>query len=165
MIKFEKQGDLFADLEKAKSPWIIIPHVCNNIGGWGRGFVLAVEKHFPHAKELYLSKTEYVLGTGQICESIPTANRIYWVYNMIAQNGVCGENNKRPLHYGYLANCMSHLVTEIHYARNKLAHYPTSKPIIVCPRFGSDLAGGNFDVIREMIDVIWSDFDTYIYYL
>jgi len=31
----------------------IIAHICNNLGGWGKGFVLAVSKRWPEPEQEY----------------------------------------------------------------------------------------------------------------
>ena len=46
-------GDLFARIRDITTP-VIIPHVCNNIGAWGSGFVVPLGRKYPKAKEAYL---------------------------------------------------------------------------------------------------------------
>ena len=45
-------GDLFAPIA-ANPNKIVIPHICNDIGAWGAGFVVPLGKHFSKAKERY----------------------------------------------------------------------------------------------------------------
>jgi len=47
------QGDLFALMPYASPYLTIIPHVVNDIGGWGRGFVVSLGKVFPVAEKAY----------------------------------------------------------------------------------------------------------------
>lgn len=168
LIKKEIQGDLFKAIDKAKSNWIIIPHVCNDAGGWGAGFVVPLGNRFPDAKNTYLSafnplhNTRLLLGETQLCE-VNRDERRFWIYNMVAQHNFRAENNPRPLHYGYLSRCMTGLESCI--LQDEMYTDDGIAPIIVMPRFGSDLAGGDWTIIRELVDVIWEDYDTYVFYL
>jgi len=76
---------------------------------------------------------------------------------MVAQKGVRTQNNPVPLRYGALALCM--------YKTMLLAR--TLGFDIACPKFGCGLAGGNWEVIRSMIDEIWEDngIETKVYYI
>lgn len=163
-IKKEIQGDLFAALEKAKADWIVIPHVCNNCHGWGAGFVVPLGKHFPEAKKSYLTtEKEYMrLGDTQIVE-VEKNNKTFWIANMIAQDGFKTENKERPLNYGALVKSMYQVRDDIEEAQTD--HWHEKDPTIVTVRFGSDLAGGDWNIIRELVDAIWEDYDTYVFYL
>ena len=44
------EGDATSPIGDGKK---IIPHVCNDIGGWGKGFVLALSKKWPEPEEYY----------------------------------------------------------------------------------------------------------------
>lgn len=145
------QGDLFVSVQNLTNdenkPAIIIPHVCNNLGAWGAGFVVPLGQHYPDAKESYL-KCNKTLGHTDIA-SLP--NNLF-VANMIAQDGVGG---KRPLRYDALTFCM-HAVRA--FATEKQAH-------IHAPLFGSGLAGGNWNFITQLILDVWGDLSVSIYYL
>lgn len=144
MIMQYVKGNLFDHLE----PNIIIPHVCNNKGGWGSGFVVPLGQKFPEAKTYYRQFiAEYDLGTNQYiqCGNVT-------VCNMIAQT----LGGKRPLYYNKLAECM-----------DNLAFYCRAQRIkkIFAPKFGSGLSGGNWDFVSELIIDCWSEFDVTIFYL
>lgn len=166
MIKKEIQGDLFAALDKAKAEWIVIPHVCNDSGGFGAGFVVALDKRFPKIKEQYqdgIKDLSLYPGNTQVCVEYPQSGKTVWIANMIAQRGFKSVSNPRPLHYGWLAHAMNQLVDCIE--SEVVMNWSDKRPIIVAPRFGSDLAGGDFGIIRELIESIWEDYDTYVFYL
>ena len=38
---------------------VIIPHICNNVGGWGAGFVVPLGRHYPDAKKSYKNLKNY----------------------------------------------------------------------------------------------------------
>lgn len=169
------EGDLFADLKNATAP-TIIPHVCNDIGAWGAGFVVPLGRIFPVARESYLSwgngkptgnssykggcwdnmlnrPDMFRLGHTQIIQ-VQDQPRVY-VANMIAQHRVGGE---RPLRYKALVEC---LVSVAEDARG----WAGSE--IVAPMFGSGLAGGDWNFIEVLIDEIWvqAGINVTIYYL
>ncbi|WP_230679619.1 hypothetical protein, partial [Streptococcus pneumoniae] len=45
---------LFAGAMRRRNP-IVIPHVCNDIGAWGKGFVVGLGVTYPITKESYLA--------------------------------------------------------------------------------------------------------------
>ena len=143
------KGDLFEHLPKDKT--IYIPHVCNNAGGWGAGFVLALSKHFPRAEKSYREWFEYGkpdLSNVQMVPIPQTRNII--VCNMIAQ----GLGGIKPLRYGHLAHCMQ-----------KVADTLQPGFLIYAPKFGSGLAGGDWAIIEELIEDIWGKNEVHIFTL
>ena len=71
----------------------IITHICNDIGGWGKGFVLALSKKWKVTEEAYRqwykSQEEFSLGDVQF---VHVADDIY-VANMIGQQGIYKNTN------------------------------------------------------------------------
>ena len=159
MLKYE-QGNVLSYFDKSKV--IVIPHICNNIGGWGSGFVLSLSKKWPqHLKLLspeYRYRTWYrngfeeysgPFGLGQIQICVPQKN--VHVINMIAQNGV-KTNNDKPIKYEALVYCMRQVQR---YIDSLNASSTSSTQVeIQCPKFGSGLAGGNWSFIEELINEI-----------
>jgi hypothetical protein len=154
-------GDLFAQIPKDKK--IVIPHVCNDIGGWGSGFVVPLAKHFPEARRRYLQwfQRKYDLESGVPFERgetqiirvdlpfLPDGGEVY-VANMIAQEGVVSPSNPRPIDYGALANCMDTV------ADRCMQVMDLGTPLeIHAPKFGSGLAGGDWSEIEIMIRENW----------
>lgn len=141
----ETQGDLFDYvLDPNNTNHIMIPHVCNNMQAWGAGFVLPLAKHFPKTKEQYLQieDIEIKLGYTQYVVNRPSDKRTIVVANMIAQT----LGGTRPLYYNKLVNCMEDVAAKF---KNSNLHE------IVCPRFGSALAGGDWNFIKELIYDCW----------
>ena len=66
----------------------VITHICNDIGGWGKGFVLALSKKWKMPEEAYRqwykSQEEFTLGAVQF---VNVENELY-VANMIGQHGI-----------------------------------------------------------------------------
>jgi len=145
---------------------IVIPHVCNDVGAWGAGFVLAVSRRFgTNPEHAYYhwhkgknmpaevqklikvrgNNGEFGLGATQFVK-VPDKKLV--IANMVAQHGLRNDGSDRPpIRYGALVNCMRS-VRDVALA---------AKAEIHCPRFGSDLAGGNWDAIRLIILEEWVD--------
>jgi len=68
----------------------IIAHICNDIGAWGKGFVLAVSKLSPAPERAYRDwykgreQNDFVLGAVQFVRLSPEIS----VANMIGQHGI-----------------------------------------------------------------------------
>jgi O-acetyl-ADP-ribose deacetylase (regulator of RNase III) len=144
------EGDLFAPgalgMAGPQSAAVFIPHVCNDRGGFGAGFVLALTKQWPETREQYLqwskgSKTQpFCMGETQFVTV--QQEPIIVVCNMVAQT----LGGQRPLYYNQLAKCMDTVASEI---RN----YPNAT--IHCPLFGSKLAGGDWLFVEKLIEDCW----------
>ena len=64
----------------------IIVHICNDIGGWGKGFVMAVSKRWLEPEQQYRqwhqSKQNFALGEVQFVQ----VDLDTWVANMIGHH-------------------------------------------------------------------------------
>jgi hypothetical protein len=146
-------GDLFAAIKNSHDS-IIIPHVCNNIGAWGAGFVIPLAKAFPSAREEYLKwyqeGKDFKLGEIQ---KVILDN--HCIINMVAQQGVGGQ---RPLKYPALGKCIEAVRDVIKSSFVGAIH---------APMFGAGLAGGDWNFIEQMIYDGWVGYGipTTIYYL
>jgi hypothetical protein len=154
------EGDLFAAVDAAKQAGrtIIIPHVCNDVGVWGAGFVIPLGRKYPNTRESYLKwykeKTHgdkpFALGHVQFVKV--EENPLVVVANMIAQHRVGGL---RPLRYNALAHCM-----------DEVASFSANSDIYA-PLLGAGLAGGNWNFIRDLIEDCWlsRNLTVTVYYL
>ena len=157
-----KNGDLFQNIPQ-DSDIVVIPHVCNDIGGWGRGFVLAVEKHFPEAKLSYksligteflkLGHTDFAVGLEVVVPQLEIEKQVI-IANMIAQHDVVMKvidgQKTPPIRYDALEKCMQEVAM---FCKN---HISAGKNLqILCPMFGAGLAGGDWQKISKMIETIW----------
>jgi O-acetyl-ADP-ribose deacetylase (regulator of RNase III) len=81
------RGD--ATSPRAKGPKLIA-HICNDLGGWGKGFVLAVSRRRPEPEQDYRrwhrerAGNNFGLGAVQVVRVRPDT----WVANMIGQHGM-----------------------------------------------------------------------------
>lgn len=124
---------------------IIIAHICNDIGKWGKGFVLALSKKWEEPEKYYrlkFKKSKLVLG--DVDYNLVEIKKEYniFVANMIAQHNVQSTSrNKIPIRYNALAKCLTKL--------NEIAL--SEKASIHMPRIGAGLAGGNWKFIERLI--------------
>lgn len=161
MLKYIN-GDLFKNIEKngkAKNKYVF--HVANNIGKWGAGFTNALSKFDKRPEEKYREfctkyeawpdSRKFLLG--RIC--VVPLNEGLTVINAIAQNGVRTPANKTPIKYTALVDTM----------RAAKAIVNKDDFEFHCPKFGSDLAGGDWDFIEMLIKEVWTTHinNVYIY--
>ena len=116
----------------------IIVHCCNDIGAWGAGFVKALSRKWLKPETLYRAKSNYVLGNVDMV----LVEKDIVVANMIGQHGIgVDEDGNAPVRYSAIAQGLK-LINE------RALHLEAT---IHCPRFGSDLAGGDWEVIERLI--------------
>lgn len=148
------KGD--ATVPQAKGPKIIA-HICNNIGGWGKGFVLAISKRWPEPESAYRkwhrerSKNDFELGSVQLIQ----VKKDTWVVNMIGQQGTKTGSKGVPIRYEAVDQCLEKLA-EIAADLDASVHMP---------RIGCGLAGGKWSKIEPLIinNLIEKEIKTTIY--
>jgi O-acetyl-ADP-ribose deacetylase (regulator of RNase III) len=153
MIKYRK-GDA---TDPVGSDQKYIVHVCNNLGGWGRGFVLAISEKWPEPERAYRewhkTKHSHLNGHFELGNIQPVrVSQDIMVVNMIAQDGY-GQGNKPPISYEALELCLEK-------AAASARAYGAS---IHGPRFGTRLAGGNWFSIAPIIERTMKDLSVTIY--
>lgn len=131
----------------------IIAHVCNDIGGWGKGFVLSISKKWPHVEAAYRKWYHETKGPllGKILFVIADNNIL--IANMIAQHGIKTGSKGPPIRYNALEECLVKLGKEA----KKL------DASIHMPRIGCGLAGGKWDKVQPIIEKTLTDSDVYVY--
>src|SRR6476661_1022578 len=86
----------------------LVCHVCNDIGGWGKGCVLAISKRWeePEAeyRAWYASGKEGGFALGEV--QFVQAERYIWVANMVAERGTRTGSSGPPIRYDALASCL-----------------------------------------------------------
>jgi O-acetyl-ADP-ribose deacetylase (regulator of RNase III) len=121
----------------------IIAHVCNDIGAWGAGFVVALSKRWkqPEAafRQWYKPDSKLPLGEVQFVKVEPDII----IANMIGQSGIYKDKNGLPpVRY-----------EAIRAALQKVATYAlANKASFHAPRFGAGLAGGKWEIIEKLIE-------------
>ena len=146
---------------------IFVPHVCNNADAFGAGFAAQVAQKYPIVKENYhmLGKNFLRQNFGycqlvKVYEDAKYKHKLIFA-NMIAQNGFKNPQNPRPLNYLALVKSMNsmsqHIMLKTGFATKN------EKIEIHCPKFGSGLAGGNWNFVSELIEDIWSKYFVTVY--
>lgn len=136
----------------------IIAHICNDIGAWGKGFVLALSKRWKEPEESYRrwhrerAKNDFSLGYIQLVE----VEKYIYVANMIAQRGIkIGRSTGVPIRYDAVESCLEKLSEEA----------LLLEASIHMPRIGCGLAGGKWESVEPIILKTLSekDIDVYVY--
>lgn len=121
----------------------IIAHVCNDLGRWGRGFVLAVSARWAAPEQRYRTWARdhegdrLPLGQVQFVDVGPQL----WVANMVAQHGISTTNGRPPIRYDALTTCLQAVV--VHAIRNQAT--------VHMPRIGCGLAGGDWSQVEPLV--------------
>lgn len=126
----------------ANGPAVIV-HVCNDVGGWGRGFVLALSARWKSPEESYRrwhagDGQSFGLGEVQFVQVEPRL----WVANMVAQHNVRRHGSSPPIRYDALRSALTK-VAAFCVANCASAHMP---------RIGCGLAGGDWSEVSRIID-------------
>ncbi|MFI8230374.1 macro domain-containing protein [Streptomyces sp. NPDC085900] len=121
----------------------VIAHVCNDLEGWGKGFVVAVSRRWPEPEAAYRAwhrdraANDFGLGAIQCVQVEPYV----WVANMIGQRGIRTGSKGVPVRYeaidlalGGLAEKALELGASVH-----------------MPRIGCGLAGGTWSRVEPLI--------------
>ncbi|HVM60192.1 MAG TPA: macro domain-containing protein [Verrucomicrobiae bacterium] len=130
----------------------IIAHVCNDIGAWGAGFVLAVSRRWPLAREAYLAQKQdrgLVLGTVGIVKVEDTV----WVANMVGQHGIHSQRGVPPIRYDALRRCLAGVA----------AHARDLRATIHMPRIACGLAGGRWEMVEPLIREELAGLEVFVY--
>lgn len=145
-------GDATEPQKLRENEIVIISHCCNNLNKWGAGFVLALNKKWSKAEAVYRNFCERNISLpilGKVCYA--KINNHLIIANMIGQDGTVSLVNPKPIKYKALINCMAEIV-----AYTEMIIVQTANPVVIhCPKFGSDLAQGNWNFILELIEEIW----------
>jgi len=137
----------------------IIVHICNDIGRWGKGFVLAISKRWIKPEQEYREwyKESAISGGMKLgtIQCIQVEDDIT-VINMIAQKGLKTVNGIPPIRYPSLNECLDKVSA---YARE----VPSDPVTIHMPRIGCGLAGGKWSEIEPMVENTLKNFDVFVY--
>lgn len=120
----------------------IIVHVCNDIGGWGKGFVMAISKRWPEPekkyREWFKSRDNFTLGQVQFVQ----VEKDLWIANAIGQHKINrDEQGNPPIRYDAVLSGL-----------DKVGSFATEiNASVHMPRIGCGLAGGTWDRIEPLI--------------
>ncbi|MFE2411302.1 macro domain-containing protein [Kitasatospora sp. NPDC057904] len=122
----------------------VIAHVCNDLGGWGKGFVLALSKRWPEPEAAFRrwhrerAKNDFGLGALQLVQVEPYV----WVANMVGQRGIrTGRSTGVPVRYEAIDTALAAL-------GERAAGLGAS---VHMPRIGCGLAGGRWERVEPLV--------------
>jgi len=120
----------------------IIVHICNDMGGWGKGFVMAISKRWKKPenqyREWFKSKDGFELGKVQFVQ----VEEDLWVANLIGQHKINkDENGNAPIRYDAIEDGLKEVAS---FAKE-------SNASVHMPRIGCGLAGGKWEMIEPII--------------
>ena len=122
----------------------IIAHVCNDLGGWGKGFVLAISARWPQPEAAYRAWHKagaaggFALGAVQF---VPVRSDIL-VANLIGQHGLRGGSKGPPVRYEAIETGLATI-------GEKAVELGAS---VHMPRIGCGLAGGKWEQVEPLIE-------------
>ena len=145
---------LRAQLNEDNHTYLI--HCCNAQGSpkelWGSGIARSIKERIPAAYEEY----KYHLEDRELCGVDPMGDLSHAdnVINLIAQeNYGIGE---RQVHYGYLAKALRR-------AAVMFSSYDEARTLIVPYKMCCDRAGGDWDVVEELLEVMFEGWTVEVY--
>ncbi|MFE7773592.1 macro domain-containing protein [Streptomyces sp. NPDC057445] len=121
----------------------VIAHVCNDLGGWGKGFVVAVSRRWPGPEAAYRrwhrerAGNDFGLGAVQFVQVGPWL----WVANMVGQHGMRTGSKGVPVRYEAIDTALAALA-------RKAVELGAS---VHMPRIGCGLAGGKWSKVEPLI--------------
>jgi O-acetyl-ADP-ribose deacetylase (regulator of RNase III) len=121
----------------------LIAQICNDLGGWGKGFVLAISARWPQPEAEYRAWAKvgaaggFALGAVQF---VPVRADIV-VANMIGQHGIKTGSKGPPIRYDAVDTALATVGV-------KAIELGAS---VHMPRIGCGLAGGKWEQIEPLI--------------
>ncbi|WAL75886.1 macro domain-containing protein [Kitasatospora sp. YST-16] len=122
----------------------IIAHVCNDLGGWGKGFVLALSRRWPEPEAAFRrwhrerAGNDFGLGALQLVQVSP----YLWVANLVGQRGTrTARSTGVPVRYEAIDAALAKLAPEA----ERLG------ASVHMPRIGCGLAGGRWERVEPLI--------------
>ncbi|WAU83848.1 macro domain-containing protein [Streptomyces sp. Qhu-G9] len=119
----------------------LIAHVCNDIGGWGKGFVLALSNRWPEAAYRRWHRERAVNDFGLGATQFVEVGRYVWVANMIGQRGTRAGSKGVPVRYEAIDAALVPLA-------EKAVELGAS---VHMPRIGCGPAGGKWSRVEPLI--------------
>ena len=122
----------------------IIAHVCNDVGGWGAGFVLALSARWPEPERAYYrwyearATNDFELGAVQVVN----VSRDVWVANIIGQRDIVSGPDGPPVRYEAIEAGLTRVAEEA----------TLGDASVHMPRIGCGLAGGEWSVVEGIIE-------------
>lgn len=147
------EGDATQPMTDRNGPRYIV-HCCNDQGGWGSGFVVALSQRWAEPEREYrkwfagADGGPYMLGLVQF---VPVEQDIV-VCNLIGQHKTI-KSHPHPVKYDAIYEGLLKVADEVR-ANNGSLHMP---------RMGAGLAGGHWPVIEALVEETCGDLSVTVY--
>ena len=149
-----KNGDLLTD------PNIQIVAHCTNVQGiMGSGIALSIKEMYPIAYDAYKNAEKNGgLKLGEISYAgLKRNGHQFVIFNLVGQN-LYGSGT-RHVNYEAIYSSLEKMRTVCDMAKPTFGTNNNSMPTVGFPyKMGSDRAGGRFEIIEKMIEVVFSDY-------
>ena len=142
---------------------VIVPHCCNNNDVFSGLFAKEINLRYPIVEGNFhmlqvasLGKTQFVKAD----QNKEYGHQIIFA-NMICQDKIDAQKKSRSLNYAALCFCMNRIkyyVNELLISDNEI-----TKVEIHAPKFGIGSAGGDWKIIKQLIDDSWPSISTFVY--
>ena len=127
----------------------IIVHICNDIGGWGRGFVMALSRRWPEPEAAYRTwhagrrADAPTFALGEVL-FVPVEPGIV-VANLIGQHHIRSQSGQKPIRYDAVRSGLQKVADHA-----QTLDDPAGVSVHM-PRIGCGLAGGKWQEIEPII--------------
>ena len=134
------KGDALAPAETGQK---LVLHICNDLGYWGAGFVMAISNKWSSPEKQYKAWqkngfSDFGLGMIQAVD----VEKDITIINMVAQHGVFRTSARPNVRYIDLEMCLDKVA----------AKYKPNNVTIHMPRIGCGLGGGKWDKVEPLIE-------------
>ena len=142
--------EIKGDLLKADAQVII--HGCNCQGKMNSGVAKAVREEYPVAFARY--EEEHRIKGLKLGDIIPVeVGQDKWVVNCMTQK-YYGYDGKQYMDYQAVRDCF-----------HKVASMASKEYKIAMPQIGCHLGGGDWELVKQIVEEELADFDVEVYYL
>jgi O-acetyl-ADP-ribose deacetylase (regulator of RNase III) len=122
----------------------VVVHICNDVGGWGRGFVVALSRKWAEPEHRYRAwyrGTETIpFALGQV-QFVPVEDQL-WVANLIGQHDTRPHQGNPPVRYEAIREGLARVAA---FAQQQGAS-------VHMPRIGAGLAGGKWELVSQIVE-------------
>lgn len=123
---------------------VVIAHIVNNVGAFGRGFAADLAFNIPKAKQVYLDEyKDAKLGDVVMHDATTPEGKHVVIAHLFAQNGLPGPDNHNPIRYGALTDSLDTLAGVILDAPDPYE--------VWMPRIGTGYARGDWMLIEGIV--------------
>jgi O-acetyl-ADP-ribose deacetylase (regulator of RNase III) len=123
----------------------LLVHICNDLGLWGKGFVLAISRRWGLPAQRYRAwhrgetPERFALGEVQLVQVEP----MLWIVNLVGQHGVASKARRDPpIRYDAVRAGLARV----------REHATRLGASVHMPRIGSGLAGARWEEISSIIE-------------